>query len=87
MNQRTICANVYPEGIQPIKGNNCGLIPLMVTARKFIKNVDHARKFCADNCVIYRDGLFLTENYIENKCHTFSLFEFQVASHIKFERS
>ena len=28
MNQGPICAKVYPEGIQPIKGNNCGLIPL-----------------------------------------------------------
>ena len=27
MNQGTICAKVYPEGIQLIKGNNCGLIP------------------------------------------------------------
>ena len=27
MNQRAICAKVYPEGIQPVKGNNCGLIP------------------------------------------------------------
>ena len=27
MNQGTICAKVYPAGIQPIKGNNCGLIP------------------------------------------------------------
>ena len=27
MNQGTICAKVYPEGVQPIKGNNCGLIP------------------------------------------------------------
>ena len=27
MNQGTIYAKVYPEGIQPIKGNNCGLIP------------------------------------------------------------
>ena len=27
MNQGPICAKVYPEGIQPIKGNNCGLIP------------------------------------------------------------
>ena len=27
MNQGTICAKVYPEGFQPIKGNNCGLIP------------------------------------------------------------
>ena len=27
MNQGIICAKVYPEGIQPIKGNNCGLIP------------------------------------------------------------
>ena len=26
MNQGPICAKVYPEGIQPIKGNNCGLI-------------------------------------------------------------
>ena len=28
MNQGPICAKVYPEGIQPIKGNNCGLIPI-----------------------------------------------------------
>ena len=27
MNQGTICAKVYPEGIQPVKGNNCGLNP------------------------------------------------------------
>ena len=27
MNQGPICAKVYPEGLQPIKGNNCGLIP------------------------------------------------------------
>ena len=27
MNQGTIFAKVYPEGIQPIKGNNCGQIP------------------------------------------------------------
>ena len=27
MNQGTICAKVYPEGVQPIKGNNCGLTP------------------------------------------------------------
>ena len=27
MNQGTICAKVYPGGIQPIKGNNCRLIP------------------------------------------------------------
>ena len=27
MNQGPICAKVYPEGIQPIRGNNCGLIP------------------------------------------------------------
>ena len=27
INQGTICAKVYPEGIQPIKGNKCGLIP------------------------------------------------------------
>ena len=26
MNQGTICAKVYPEGIQLIKGNDCGLI-------------------------------------------------------------
>ena len=30
MNQRTICAKVYPEGIQLIKGNNCRLIPHVV---------------------------------------------------------
>ena len=27
MNQGTICAKVYLEGVQPAKGNNCGLIP------------------------------------------------------------
>ena len=27
MNQGTICAKVYHEGVQPIKDNNCGLIP------------------------------------------------------------
>ena len=27
MNQGIICAKVYPEGIRPIKGNNCRLIP------------------------------------------------------------
>ena len=27
MNQGTICAKVYPEGVQAFKGNNCGLIP------------------------------------------------------------
>ena len=27
MKQGTISAKVYPEGIQPVKGNNCGLIP------------------------------------------------------------
>ena len=32
MNQGPICAKVYPEGIQPIKGNNCGLIPTVVQA-------------------------------------------------------
>ena len=26
INQGTVCANVYPEAIQPIKGNNCGVI-------------------------------------------------------------
>ena len=30
MNQGTICAKVYPEGIQPIKGNNRGLIPARI---------------------------------------------------------
>ena len=29
MNQRTIYAKVYTEGVQPIKENNCGLIPVM----------------------------------------------------------
>ena len=27
MNKGTICAKVYPEGVQPVKRNNCGLIP------------------------------------------------------------
>ena len=26
MNQGTICAKVYPESVQPIKRNNCGLV-------------------------------------------------------------
>ena len=30
MNLGTICAKLYPEGIQPIKGNNCGLIPELI---------------------------------------------------------
>ena len=30
MNQGTICAKVYPEGIQPVKGNNFGLIPYFI---------------------------------------------------------
>ena len=30
MNQGTICAKVYPEGIQPIKGTNCRLVPVKV---------------------------------------------------------
>ena len=36
MNQGTICAKVYPEGVQPVKGNNCGLIPagMLERARK-----------------------------------------------------
>ena len=29
MNQGTIFAKVYPEGVQPIKGNNCRLVPLL----------------------------------------------------------
>ena len=28
MNQGPNCAKVYPEGIQPIKGNKCGLMIL-----------------------------------------------------------
>ena len=32
MNQETICVKVYRKGIQPIKGNNCGLIPFAVRA-------------------------------------------------------
>ena len=28
LNQGTICEKVYPEDIQPVKGNNCGLIPI-----------------------------------------------------------
>ena len=28
MNQGTICVKVYPEGVQPVKENNCGLIPI-----------------------------------------------------------
>ena len=27
MNKVSVCAKVYPEGIQPIKGNNYGLVP------------------------------------------------------------
>ena len=32
MIQGPICAKVYPEGIQPIKGNSCGLIPVIIIA-------------------------------------------------------
>ena len=41
MNQGPICAKVYPEGIQPIKGNNCGLIPYSTghsVTKRFYKN-------------------------------------------------
>ena len=38
MNQGPICAKVYPEGIQPIKVNNCGLIPY----RRAIEEVSKA---------------------------------------------
>ena len=31
MNQGTICGKVDLEGVQPVKGNNCGLIPPSVT--------------------------------------------------------
>ena len=31
MNQGTICAKVDLEGVHPVKGNNCGLIPPSVT--------------------------------------------------------
>ena len=38
MIQGPICAKVYPEGIQPIQGNNCGLIPLcLATTLTLIK--------------------------------------------------
>ena len=30
MNQGTICAKEYPEGVQLIKANNCGLIPFSI---------------------------------------------------------
>ena len=40
MNQGPICAKVYPEGIQPIKGNNCGLIPFIDEGKK---DVDRRR--------------------------------------------
>ena len=41
MNKGTVCAKVYPEGIQPIKGNNCGLIPISghTHGRRFAGNV------------------------------------------------
>ena len=32
MNQRTFCAKVYLEGIQPVKENNCVRIPLKVNS-------------------------------------------------------
>ena len=28
INRGTICVKVFPEVIQPVKGNNCGLIPI-----------------------------------------------------------
>ena len=36
MNQGTVCAKVYSEGIQPIKVNNCGLIPHEQLVIRFI---------------------------------------------------
>ena len=36
MNQGTICAKVYPEGVQPVKGNNCGQIPYFSVTRATI---------------------------------------------------
>ena len=35
MNQGTICEKVYLEGIQQIKGNNCGLIPVQSVSEGF----------------------------------------------------
>ena len=35
MNQGTICEKVYLEGIQQIKGNNCGLIPIESVSEGF----------------------------------------------------
>ena len=45
MNQGPICAKVYPEGIQPIKGNNCGLIPEFLsnqfeTLHRYYKHIE-----------------------------------------------
>ena len=45
MNQGTICAKVYPEGVQPVKGNNCGLIPII--PRRFCRKPIYERHFHA----------------------------------------
>ena len=39
MSQGTICAKIYPEGIQPVKGSNCGLIPFDLIYETSLSNV------------------------------------------------
>ena len=46
MNQGPICAKVYPEGIQPIKGYNCGLIPIMAGVLLLVDNAYYACFTC-----------------------------------------
>ena len=48
MNQGPICAKVYPEGIQPIKGNNCGLIPRMINRSKLNKRQVSVNRFAEE---------------------------------------
>ena len=45
MNQGPICAKVYPEGIQPIKGNNCGLIPNRMSGHKYFTKMDLSKGY------------------------------------------
>ena len=37
MNQGTISEKVYPKGVQPVRGNNCGLIPVLLPSAVLVK--------------------------------------------------
>ena len=62
MNQGTICATVYPEGIPPVKGNNCGLIPMYKNyqdeqfytnrIQKKVEYFKYVSQYCSKNSTI-----------------------------------